>query len=177
MVQLALKSFLSITNKLLSLSDYKYDISKAFRNDFDPNFIEEIKTDDAQFQQLFEKEMNNFDSPTFFIDSRPSVGWLCWGKSMKVVKSMQFEVNLKDDDKMLLSDMGRYISLDWLKNICSDLIHANETRGIFRSSNVSLFNFVLLLISKGFSELKLSDILGLCEELYKSCLLYTSRCV
>ncbi|CCD26110.2 proteasome activator BLM10 NDAI_0G03330 [Naumovozyma dairenensis CBS 421] len=166
MVHLAVRSYLSIFNKIFSLSDYDYDIRKAYENGFDPYFIKEINTTNSNFPDEFLKEMNNFDAPKYFIDSRASVGWLCWGKRMKVVESGAIEINLQEHELEILGEMGKLVSKDWIDDMCSSLVHDNETRSVFSSGDVSLIVLILVLVLKGFTSVTLEDIFTLCKKYY-----------
>lgn len=166
MIHLAIKSFLGIFNKIFSLADYNYDVTRAHNSAYDPGFITKINTSQDGFSETFEREMNNFDSPSYFIDSRMFVGWLCWGKSMKVVKAGTFNFNFKENEIEALRNFGNLVNYEWLQNIISNLIQDNETHGVFSSGNVSFFVLLIFLISHSFTKLKLEDLFNLCGSHY-----------
>ncbi|CCF56466.1 hypothetical protein KAFR_0B01670 [Kazachstania africana CBS 2517] len=166
-VHLALRSFLAIFNKVFSLSDYGYDISRAYQTSYDPPFVTEIDTSSPASTQLFRKEMNNFKSPSYFIDSRGCVGWLCWGRKLKVVKSSRVEINLEVNEVEAVKCIGNLVSLEWLENMMTTLVQDNETRSVFSSGDVSFFTFMIILISKKYTKnLTLEDLFKLCEKFY-----------
>lgn len=166
MIHLAIKSFLGIFNKIFSLSDYDYDVTKAYNSAYDPGFITEVDTSQDGFPEKFKQEMNNFDSPSYFIDSRIFVGWLCWGRSMKVVSVHPVEVNLRQNEIEVFRRFGNVVNYEWLQNIVDNLIQDNETHSVFSSGNVSFFVLLIFLISHKFTKLKLEDLFSLCESRY-----------
>ncbi|AQZ15170.1 BLM10 (YFL007W) [Zygosaccharomyces parabailii] len=166
MIHLAIKSFLGVFNKIFSLADYDYDVARAYNSAFDPDFIKEVNTLQDDFHTKFRKEMNNFDSPRYFVDSRMFVGWLCWGRSMKVVDSSPIEMSLKPNEAKAFEKFGNLVSYDWLQSMVSNLIQDNETQGVFSSGNVSFFVLLIYLISHNFTKLAFEDLFQLCEKHY-----------
>ncbi|EDO15334.1 hypothetical protein Kpol_1011p4 [Vanderwaltozyma polyspora DSM 70294] len=165
-IQLSVKSLLGIFNKLFSLSDYGYNLEKAYERNFDPVYIENLETSDDNYKSQFVKEMNNFTSPSYFIDSRVFIGWLCWGTKMKVVKPVPIEINLEKNELEILACFGQLVKKEWLKELTSNFIQDNETRSVFSSSNVSFVILLVYLCSKQLSDFKLEDIFELCEKTY-----------
>lgn len=166
MIHLAIKSFLGIFNKIFSLSDYSYDVARAYDSAYDPGFITELDTSQDGFSEKFRREMNNFESPSYFIDSRMFVGWFCWGRFMKVVKANPIEVNLRQNEIEAFQRFGDVVNYEWLQNIVDNLIQDNETHGVFSSGNVSFFVLLIFLISHNFTKLKLENLISLCESRY-----------
>lgn len=165
-IHLAVKSFLGIFNKIFSLADYEYDIGKAYESTFDPTFVEELDTSKSDFISDFRKEMNNFKAPNYYIDSRMFVGWLCWGRPMKVISAMPLDTHFRQNELENLQSFGSLITNDWLQGIVSNLIQNNETHGVFSSGNVSFFVLVIYLVSNGFTEVTLDNLLDLCQSNY-----------
>lgn len=166
MIHLIIKSILGIANKILSMSDYQYDISKAYESTFDPGYIEKIATDKLDAQVQFTDEVGNFTKPSYYIDSRSYVGWLCWGAEMKVMKTIPIQLSLEPSEAETLKMIGSILTKSWLHEVCTHLIHDNENRGVFSSGNVSFFSFLLLLINNGYCGLQVEDIFGLCNDIY-----------
>lgn len=65
LIHLALKSFLGTFNKVLSLADYNYDITNAYRSTFDPDHIFQIDTSDVKAISELELEREDFKDPKF----------------------------------------------------------------------------------------------------------------
>lgn len=165
-IHLVVKSLLSICNKIISLSDYEYDISRAYQNEFNPSFVEIMETSNTNFPKNFAKEMNNFDNPEYFIDSRAFVGWLCWGRPVYVMSSKTLSVNLQKNELEVLKSTGHLVTREFLNDVTMNLVQDNETRGVFSSGNVSFFSLIILLISSGFCKLNMSELFELCESYY-----------
>lgn len=168
MIHLVIKSILGVANKVLSMSDYKHDISKAYQSTFDPEYIETIATNKPTTGERFFEECNNFQKPNYFIDSRSYVGWLCWGRPMKIVKPGTIRTSFDSSEIDMLKNIGTLITNDWVKDVCTHLVHDNENRGVFSSGNVSFFSFILLLIEKEYCSMKIEDIFNLCESIYNT---------
>ncbi|GMM57078.1 Blm10 protein [Maudiozyma humilis] len=168
MVHLVVRTFLAISNKIISLSDYEYDISRGYQSTYDPPFVSEINTSgDVNFHDTFKKEMSNFENPSYFIDGKAYVGWLCWGKPIKVLQPGRIEVNLRDNDTEVLSTLGNLLSKEWLGDITKCLIQDNETRCVFSSGDVSFFVLVIILITKKLTTtVTLQDLFDLCANYY-----------
>lgn len=164
---LTIKSLIMIANRILSLSDYNYDTMNAYKTSFLPGYMTKIETSDPTFSQSFSKEMTNFKDSNYFIDAKCFVGWLSWGSSMYVVKTSKYPINLRENEEGILSDFGKYLSVDLLRELCHGFVEDNESKNVFSSSNVSFFVLVLLLISDELCDLKICDICGLCREFYK----------
>lgn len=166
LIQLSIKSLLGVFNKIFSLSDYEYDITRAFRSNFDPYFVKEIETADSNSATLFNKEMDNLKNPDYFIDSRAFVGWLCWGSAMKVVSPVKISITLKDNELDVLNSFGKMINKDWLLELTSHFVQDNETRSVFSSGNVSFFILTIYLCSKNMCNFGIEDLFCLCENAY-----------
>ncbi|CAI4060947.1 proteasome activator BLM10 SKDI_06G0610 [Saccharomyces kudriavzevii IFO 1802] len=165
-IHLIVKSLLSICNKIISLSDYQYDITKAYKNEFNPSFVEVMSTSDTNFPRSFAEEMDNFENPEYFIDSRAFVGWLCWGRPVYVMSSKTLGLNLHQNELDVLMSTGRLVTKEFLRDVTMNLVQDNETRGVFSSGNVSFFSLIILLISSGFCKINLSELFELCESYY-----------
>lgn len=168
MIHLVVRSFLAIFNKVFSLSDYQYNISRAYQSTYDPPFVFELETSSKEgFQKSFKSEMNNFDHPTYFIDGRAYVGWLCWGKPIKVLQASSIDIKLHENETNIVNCLGKLISTDWLADVTKCLIQDNETRSVFSSGDVSFFVLLIILITNKYTEnLKLEDLFILCEKYY-----------
>ncbi|KAL3233643.1 hypothetical protein RNJ44_03683 [Nakaseomyces bracarensis] len=168
MIHLVIKSILGVANKVLSMSDYKHDISKAYQSTFDPEYIKTISTNELGDGSEFFRECNNFKNPNYFIDSRSYVGWLCWGRPMKIVRPGMINIALDTSEVEMLKNIGELITKEWVNDVCTHLVHDNENRGVFSSGNVSFFSFVLLLIEKRYCFMDIQDIFDLCERIYNT---------
>lgn len=166
LIHLGVKTFFGIFDKISTLSDYDYDIPKVYDSNYELRFTEKLDTSIPNMNVVFNKEMNNFKSPNFFIDSRMYVGWLCWGRSVEVMKPVRVELNVRENERESLEIMGSLISKEWLKMTTENLVQDNETHGVFSSCNVSFFIMIMCLISNGYTALKLDDIFDLCREHY-----------
>lgn len=169
MVHLVVRSFLAISNKVISLSDYKYDISRAYQSTYDPAFVSAIDTSvKGGYQDEFKKEMTNFISPNYFIDGKSYVGWLSWGRSMKVLKNEPIDIELEENETEIFKKLGKLITKEWLSTMMTCLIQDNETRCVFSSSDVSFIVVLIILITRNYtSNLKLFDLFDLCSAFYK----------
>lgn len=167
LIHLVIKSLLSISNKIMSLSDYNHDISNMVDTSFDPSCVFELETYDNNFRKEFENEMNNITNPKYFIDSKAFVGWLCWGKTVKVISPDMFAINLRDDEIEAFKTFGSLVTKEYLKMIIATLIKDNETRVIFSSSEVSYFVLIIIMISKKYTTLTFEDLFEFCHTYYK----------
>ncbi|CAB4252445.1 similar to Saccharomyces cerevisiae YFL007W BLM10 Proteasome activator subunit [Maudiozyma barnettii] len=166
LIHLVLKSLLSISNKILALSDYNHTIVNSIDDSFDPETVKDISTEGDDFKNKFLVEMNNFSDPQFFIDTKAYQGWLCWGKNMKVITSHKFEINLTQEEEDVFRTFGSLITREYLDTMITALIKDNETRVVFSSSEVSYFVVVIILISKGFTSLTFNNLCEMCESFY-----------
>ncbi|KAG0669660.1 hypothetical protein C6P45_003487 [Maudiozyma exigua] len=166
LIHLVLKSLLSLSNKLLSFSDYNHEIINSVDELFDPSTVINVPTSGAGFEETFKSEMNNFTEPKFFIDSKAYKGWLCWGDHMKVITNKIFEINLTKDEEEVFKKFGSLVSRNYLENMITTLIKDNETRVVFSSSEVSYFVVLIILISKGYSDLTYDEIFEMCKSFY-----------
>ncbi|CCK71148.1 proteasome activator BLM10 KNAG_0G00920 [Huiozyma naganishii CBS 8797] len=166
-VHLVLKSMLSIFNKFLSLSDYRYDVANAYRRSFDPYFIEVLDTSSDKSTVEFKREMHNYDSPSYYIDAKAYAGWMCWGAPLKVIKPCKYVLNLKPAELDVFLKTKELLTKQWVGSITSTLIKDNETHGSFSSGEVSFF-ILLIVVSCEFGEgpLKLKDLFELCTQYY-----------
>lgn len=164
---LAARSFLSICNKIFSLSDYGYDISRAFQGDYDPPYVFEVDTSTDNFDAEFKAEMNNFKNPKFFIDSHPYVGWLTWGKAMKVNTPGTIDIELRTNEILMLKKLGEIITKEWLTDFVTTLIQDNEDNSVFSVGDVSFFILLMILVTKGYADnFTITDLFEICERLY-----------
>lgn len=161
------RSLLSIFNKIFSLSDYKYDITRAYQNRYDPDFVKKIDTNVAGFNESFRKEMNNVASPNYYIDSPPFIGWLCWGRQMKTLTNKPLEITLQPNESKIVENFGNIISKEWLYEFTNTLIQDNESRTVFSTGDVSFFVLVMFLFTKKYTEhVNLQDLFDLCDKYY-----------
>ncbi|CUS25064.1 LAQU0S26e00210g1_1 [Lachancea quebecensis] len=166
-VHLAVKTFLGICNKIISLGECNYDIRNAFDFDFMKSNIELIKTNTANFNAYFKTEMKNFASPNFYIDSKAYVGYITWGRRLKVIKSTnETKFNLKENELNCLSLFGQLIDREWVLEISKVLIQDNENKGVFSNANIEFFELLVSLITNSCTALKYEDLLNLCQTLY-----------
>lgn len=163
---LVVKSIISMCNRILSMSDYQYDIQNSYRVGFLPRHMEKIDTSIENYADKFSKEMSKFTSQEYFIDSKCFVGWLTWGSQMYVVKPGQVPIELNQTDTEILKHIGGLISKETVDGLCRHFVEDNATRNAFSSSNVTFFIILLLLISKGYTNLTTSDICNLCSRYY-----------
>ena len=168
LVHTSIKCLLGITNKILSLSDYGYDISRSADPKFDPSFIVELDSSGEEFADEFQREMSNFEAPKFFIDARPCVGWLTWGDTIKVIKPDQYTYNFRVNETEALRSLGNLLTKEWLDKTASVLVEDNETKCVFSSSNVSFVTLLLFMISRGYTQLSFDDVFELCRQHYKT---------
>ena len=160
-------SLRSIFNKIISLSDYEYDITRAYQNKYDLKYIKIIDTDVDGFNELFKEEMNNVDSPNYYIDAPPFIGWLCWGRKMKVLTNKPLEINLKPNEVDIMKTLGSMITKEWLQVFTSTLIQDNEFRTVFSNTNVSFLVIIVILFSKKFTQnFNLQDLFDICDKYY-----------
>ncbi|SCU78106.1 LAME_0A03312g1_1 [Lachancea meyersii CBS 8951] len=167
MVHLAIKSFLNICNKITALGDCDYDLKNAFDFDFLKNNLQTIDTNTNGFGEEFSREMQNFERSNFYIDSKAYVGYVAWGRRLKVIKSSCDGLfNLKTSEMNCLKEFGQYMTKDWVHEICQILIQDNEGKGIFSSSNIEFFGLLVALNTNNCTKICYEDMLDLCESLY-----------
>ncbi|CCE66193.1 hypothetical protein TPHA_0P00350 [Tetrapisispora phaffii CBS 4417] len=166
LIQLGIKCLLGIFNKILSLSDYKYDITRAYVSNFDPASVNKIDTSQTSFNKTFQTEMNKFENPSYFIDSRPFVGWLCWGSPMKVLQTRQVDLVLQNYEQDMLIKFSNSVTKEFLKELVSNFVKDNETKSIFSSGNVSFYMLVVYACSQEHCEYDIDFLFELCEETY-----------
>lgn len=152
-VHTAVKSILSIFSKMISLSEYNYDIKNSFKNTFDPLSIKSIRTSSSEFK----REMANIENPSYFIDAKSFVGWLSFGTSFKAVQPDICEITLKSKEVQILNHIGKLIDKKFLLHIASTFIKDNEVRGSFSSNNVSFFVMLLIISTKYNAEIQMPD--------------------
>ncbi|KAH3903087.1 related to Proteasome activator BLM10 [Saccharomycodes ludwigii] len=146
----SLKSVIKIIDKISLMSAYQYNLNNAFDPKFRKQFTVSVGTK-RDFSAVFQKEMNNFKCPNYFIDNIAYVGWLCWGQNMDVVEtSKQIEWKLNNENDKILRDFGSLLTKKWLRNVLNILIKDNETKSYFISSDVELFVIIIHLINAGY---------------------------
>ncbi|CCH62288.1 hypothetical protein TBLA_0G03520 [Henningerozyma blattae CBS 6284] len=165
-ISLVLKSFLRIFQKIFALGDYDYNIRDIHASNTDINSVYEIATFAPSFPKSFENEMNNFESPSYFIDNKSFVGWLCWGRNIKVVSGSQHTFQFKTEEMEAMKTFGKLLTLEWLKEFIDDLIQDNEGKFSFSSGHISFFVILIFLIDQNYTTLKLEDLFDLCETHY-----------
>lgn len=165
-INLVVKSFLGIFDKVFSLANYNYKIENAFKGSFDPSYIIEWDTSSKEFVSSFETEKANFDNPRYYIDSSMFVGWLCWGTTMKAVSPNLIELDFRENDLRVLASFGKLITKEWLKATIDNLTQDNESHGVFSSGKVSFFVLVIYLCSTNFMDATIGDLIQLCRESY-----------
>ncbi|CCE62703.1 hypothetical protein TPHA_0D00590 [Tetrapisispora phaffii CBS 4417] len=166
-MQLSIKSILRVINKIFSLSDYDYNISKASESTFDPHFFERVATISDEFNDNFRNEMNNFDKPSYFIDSKMYNGWICWGNEMRVMKQGTIDLKLNEYDFSILRTFSELMDVEWFKQLVIHFIQENEAKNVISSAHVSLFYLVIYCCTKLNSKIELDEILKICEDNYK----------
>ncbi|SCU78642.1 LADA_0A06656g1_1 [Lachancea dasiensis] len=167
MIHLAIKNFLNICNKIISLGGCRYDLKNAFDFNFLKSDFELVDTSVDGFRAAFNREMQNFTNPKYYIDSKAYVGYVTWGRPMKVLKSDSFcKFDLRDQEMNCLREFGHLISKEWVADICQILIQDNESRGVFSSCNIEFFELLVSLISNSCTNLEYDDLLELCKSLY-----------
>lgn len=165
-IHVTLRSILSIFNKFMSLSDYNYDIRSAFSSNFDPQFVHYIETSSPEYTRQFKKEMSNFKTPSYFIDSKAFVGWLCWGIPFKALTVEKYEMNFRVSEIEAITILSKNLSTQLLDHIVSTLIKDNDGRGAFSSGEVSFFVLIMLLSESYQGVIKLEDMFELSQRLY-----------
>ncbi|CAL9728104.1 proteasome activator Blm10p [Monosporozyma unispora] len=165
-IQVTLRSILSIFNKFLSLSDYDYDIRRAYSSNFDPQFVQHIDSSSVNYSAEFKKEMCNFETPSYFIDSKAYVGWLCWGIPFKALTVEKYKLKFRSDEVEAIRVLSKNLSKPLLEHISSTLIKDNESRGAFSSGEVSFFILIMLLSESYQGVIKLEDTFDLCGKFY-----------
>lgn len=164
---LVARSLTTIFNKIFSLSDYEYDISRAYQSKYDPRYIKRIDTDIVAFNESFREEMNNVESPNYYIDAPPFIGWLCWGSQMKVLINKPLDINLQANEVDIAKTLGSMITKDWLYEFTNTLIQDNESRTVFSTGDVSFFLLIIILFSKKFTQnVNLQDLFDICDKCY-----------
>lgn len=165
-VTLVIKGTLRLFTKFFALADYNYDLNAIKATNYDTQSVEKIDSSLPNFSGSFKDEMSNFDAPRYFIDNKCFVGWLCWGRNIKVVKPEPPVYTFKSNEIKAMTVFGELFTIDWLKEMVSDLIQDNETKHVFSSGHVSFFCVIIFLIRQRFTSLNLKDILALCEQTY-----------
>ncbi|CEP63521.1 proteasome activator BLM10 LALA0_S08e04390g [Lachancea lanzarotensis] len=166
-IHLAIKNFLNVCNKITALGDCEYDLKNAFDFKFNRSNVEFIDTNKDGFGDYFAQEVQNFENPKFFIDSKAYVGYISWGRRMKVIKnSYDFLLRLKPDEMQCLKDFGHSMTKEWLYDICQVFIQDNEGKGIFSSSNIEFFGLLVALYANNCTSITYQELLDLCQKLY-----------
>ncbi|KAL3235532.1 proteasome activator BLM10 RNJ42_02308 [Nakaseomyces bracarensis] len=163
---LVVKSIISMCNRILSMSDYEYDIQNSYRVGFLPKHMTKIDTSVANYSRIFSEEMSKFDDQEYFIESKCFVGWLSWGAEMYVVKTGKVSIDLKESDSEILKHIGDLITKEILSDLCRDFVEDNATKNVFSSSNVTFFIVMQLLISNNYTKFTTSDLCELCSRYY-----------
>ncbi|SCU81251.1 LANO_0B02432g1_1 [Lachancea nothofagi CBS 11611] len=167
MIHLAIKNFLNICNKITSLGDCEYDLRNAFDFKFVKNDFRIIETSDKKFGETFELEMKNFQDPKFYIDSKAYVGYVAWGRHMKVVDNCYgVPFKLRGNEMDCLREFGQLVSKEWILEISEVLIQDNESKGVFSSCNIEFFGLLVALITNDCTNLRYDDLLEVCQSLY-----------
>ncbi|SCV99974.1 LAFE_0B06634g1_1 [Lachancea fermentati] len=166
-VHLSIRSFLSICNKITNLADCHYDIKNVFDWNFNRDEVITLETKGGNFTETFRREMQNFDSPSFYIDSKAFVGYVAWGRELKAIMgNSPATFNVNTEDFKVLKSFGEKINQKWLLEICKILIQDNETRGVFSSSNVEFFALIVALTSNDYTNITYDSVLDLCASIY-----------
>ncbi|SCU78134.1 LAFA_0A05094g1_1 [Lachancea sp. 'fantastica'] len=166
-IHLAIKNFLNVCNKITALGDCEYNLKNAFDFRFNRRNVELIDTNTKGFGDIFAQEVQNFESPKFFIDSKAYVGYISWGRRMKVIKNtFDFKFTLKADQMECLKDFGHSMTKEWLYEICQVFIQDNEGKGIFSSSNIEFFGLLVALNANDCTTITYEELLDLCHTLY-----------
>ncbi|CAI5758273.1 unnamed protein product [Candida verbasci] len=154
--RLALQGITRGISKLIYLSSYDYDLKNAFDLYYKTQ-VRTIDTSDSYFE-TFKKEMNK---PTYFVDTKPDVGWLFWNSTLTVSDTKKVELKPKDFNVAQLN-----IDKEWFSKVVKSWITDAETHSSFQIGDVFLSATVTFLISYGWIPLKFTELFEIIEQVY-----------
>lgn len=165
----ATNSIMDIVNRIFLKSDLCYNISNKFDPNFHRKFVEILDTKQPNFASFYQKEMENFQKPKFFIDNKTYVGFFSWGRELKVVKNVtQLDIStMRESDKLTLQKIGSMINKDYLKKYTDFLVSENEGKGSFSHQNVDFIVMIIHFIEIGFTtDISYTDVLELSSSIF-----------
>lgn len=169
--RLALKGITKLVNKLYLMQVLQYDLSNAYNLDFVPKDFKVVDTSPQSGKSYFHdwsKEINNSDSPSYFIDHKASTGWLFWDKSMQVVTNEPcYQLDLNEHDCNVLKSFSTCITKEWFHNIVRLWVTDNEANSAYQGTDVFVTATLVHLISNGYIEqFSFEDLLSIISDTY-----------
>ena len=89
----ALQGISRVVNKLCTLTKYDYDIRLMYDLNFVAPHLTTVDTrpdHGVSYKAKWQEELQNTEYPNYYIDYKPSVGWLFWKNSLLAVDSTPF---------------------------------------------------------------------------------------
>lgn len=168
LVRHCLKWFSKLVDKIMHFSTFEYSLENSFELNYLRPGMVEVDTSE-NFQKTFEREMNNFDNPNFFVDGKISSGWLFWGKKIRALSTQKsFEyITLDGQDNATLKKFGSLVDKQWLYGLLKSITVDNESKAMFQVSDISFIVSVIQLSELGFTPIKYQDILDILDEIYE----------
>lgn len=163
----AIKGLMSVISNALLRPELNYDKENVIKSCFGRPLVQTIDTSVPNFRQYYQKELTNFDSPKFFIDSNTYSGFVALGWPLYVVSSDNSErqkLKLKDEDFEVLKKIATKITPTYLKDIIDFFIKDNEAKSRFTYTNVCFFVAIIQMINLNIAtNITYEDIFNLCE--------------
>lgn len=152
--RLALKGVTSLVNKFYQLQAIGYDLANSRDLSFNNKGIITVDTSPKNgnsYTDTWKRELSNSKTPTFFLDTKPTSGWLFWENEMRVITNKPlYHLDLSQEDSETLHRLGNAISKEWFENIVKLWITDNESNLAFQGSDVTFVSTLVLLMSDGF---------------------------
>lgn len=170
LAKLALKGMCKLFNKFQTLSQFDYDLKKAYDPQQIKSFLKIVDTrphSGESYYYTWRKELQRED-PTYFIDARNNYGWLFWDDEMAVVSNDSFaDFNFNDNDESIVKNFSDIVTREWFLKLAESWVTENDATFSFHGTDVHVTVAIVMLISKGYTKMLFGDLLGVVSEIYE----------
>lgn len=160
----------SVMDTVESRGFHNYNLSNMLALDpEDPTIIPFENICPENTTHSFFKEIQNIESPKFFIDNKQWIPVNPWNKELKVVKHYNRSgFNFNQHDETAVKQFAAGISKEWLLTLLKTHIDESESTAAFFPGIVYFFSSIVTLILFGYLEnLNIKDIFDITDEIFK----------
>lgn len=167
----ALQGISRVVNKLCTLTKYDYDIRLMYDLNFVAPHLTTVDTrpdHGVSYKAKWQEELQNTEYPNYYIDYKPSVGWLFWKNSLLAVDSTPFyKLNLNSSDLETIKTFSEFINKDWVSRIVKLWVTDAEVNSSFQVMDVFVIASLVVLVSNAYTKhFTFHDLLSIIDEIY-----------
>ena len=167
----ALEGVARIINKLVISNKYLYDLALMYDLNFIVPTLEVVDTkarDGVSYKEAWQKELHNTEFADYYVDVKPSLGWLFWKDSMLAVSPRPFyRIDMNASDLDTIKTFSEFITKDWFVKIVRLWVADGEANSTFQMADVFTVAALIVLISNGFTpNFTFDDLLSVVDDIY-----------